>query len=135
MYDQFTIYALALKESPSIIQGLVALQDIEEAQIILLHWAVAAPHNNPQLHNYKQFIGVGGHLFAIALYESLKKGYGGVVIGHPSSKRLYEHYQEKLHAKPWGGLLANNHQYTIILANQDARYVYEKYDFTDETKI
>lgn len=135
LYKNFDIYALVLKENPLVIQGLVALQNIKEAQIILLNWAVAAPHNNLQMCKKKKYYGVGGHLFAIALHESIRNGYGGVVIGHPSSKKLYKHYQEELHAKPFNeGVFGQTHQYTIILEGMDARYVYEKYNFEIEEK-
>lgn len=135
LYKNFDIYALVLKDEPLVIQGLVALQNIKEAQVIILNWAVAAPHNNPQICKTKKYYGVGGHLFAIALYESIKNNYGGIVIGHPSSEKLYEHYQKELHAKPFNkGAFGRNYQYTIILEGQDARYVYEKYTFEIEEK-
>jgi len=130
LYKEYDIFALVLKDNPLVIQGLVALQNVKEAQVVLLNWAVAAPHNNLQLCNKKKYYGVGGHLFAIALHESIKNEYGGVVIGHPSSKKLYEHYQSELHAKPFnGGFFGKNYQYTIVLEGEDARYVYEKYNF------
>lgn len=84
----------------------------------------------------KDYFGVGGHLFAIALEESIRAGFGGVIIGHPSNRKLNEHYIEKLHAKPFNyGPLADGYQYTIILAGMDARYVYEKYNFESIDKI
>ena len=135
LFKNFDIYALVLKEAPLVIQGLVALQNVKEAKVILLNWAVAAPHNNLQMSKKKKYYGVGGHLFAIALHESLKNGYGGVVIGHPVSRKLYEHYQKELHAKPFNkGVFGEKYQYTIILEGMDARYVYEKYTFEIEKK-
>ncbi len=130
LYEEFSIFALVLKNNPLEIQGLVAVWNDVEAGVTLIQWAVAAPHNNPKLCTKKRYEGVGGHLFAIALYESLKAGFGGVVVGHPSNRKLYNHYQQKLKAKPFDrSALARGYQYTIVLQGMDARYVYEKYDF------
>lgn len=132
LYNEYEIFALALEESPSLIQGLVAIKNISEAGVILLHWAVSAPHNNPLKCKKKKYYGVGGHLFAIALLESIKNEYGGVVIGHPSNKKLYEYYQDKLGAKPFNkAALSENYQYTIILEGMEARRLYEKYTFEE----
>ena len=71
-------------------------------------------------------------LFAIALLESLKAGFGGVVIGHPADKKLYEHYIERLGAKDFtSSALARNYEYTIILEGMEARELYEKYTFNE----
>ena len=133
----FKIFALALKDSPLVFQGLVAVYNDYEAGVTILDWAVANPKNVPYMNKGKKvYFGVGGHLFAIALEESIRAGFGGVIIGHPSNRKLNEHYIEKLHAKPFNyGPLADGYQYTIILAGMDARYVYEKYNFESIDKI
>ncbi len=131
LYANYDIYALALKDSPLEFQGLAAISNDEDAGVTLLHWAVAAPHNNPLLGT-KRYVGVGGHLFAIAIHESIRSGFGGIVIGHPSNKKLYDHYQEKLGAKSFSvGPLAYGYGFTIILEGSEAREVYEKYNFAE----
>ena len=131
LYSNYDIYALALKDSPLEFQGLAAISNDEDAGVTLLHWAVAAPHNNPLL-GVKRYIGVGGHLFAIAIHESIKAGFGGIVVGHPSNKKLYVHYQEKLGAKDFSiGPLAYGYGFTIVLEGMEAREVYEKYNFAE----
>lgn len=132
--EEYDIFALALADSPSVFQGLVALKNYEEAGVTLIQWAVANPINNPLISSSKKYYGVGGHLFAIALLESLKAGYGGVVVGHPSNKRLYEHYIQKLGAKPFNeSALAYNYEYTVVLEGMEAREVYDKYNFEEIT--
>mgnify|MGYP000008604991 FL=1 len=132
LYKEYNIFALALSNSPSVFQGLVATKNFMEAGVTLLHWAVANPKNNLQISKTKEYYGVGGHLFAIALLESLKAGFGGVVIGHPADKKLYEHYIESLGAKDFtSSALARNYEYTIILEGMEARELYEKYTFNE----
>ena len=138
LYNEgFKIFALALKDSPLVFQGLIALMNDFEAGVTIIDWAVANPKNVPLENNgVKEYYGVGGHLFAIALEESIRQGFGGIVVGHPSNKKLYEHYQKELHAKPFNvGALAYGYEYTIILEGMDARYVYGKYNFENIDQI
>ncbi len=130
LYKRYDIYALAVKSKPKDIQGLVAVADLYESGVTLINWAVAAPNNNPLIDKDKDYVGVGGHLFAIALYSSLKAGFGGVVVGHPSNEKLQRHYIDKLHAKEFkSSALSEGYQYTIVLEGEDARWLYEKYGF------
>ena len=132
LFKDYTIYALVLANSPSLFQGLCAVKSFEEAGVTLLHWAVANPQNNPKLVNNKKYFGVGGHLFAIALLESMKSGFGGVVIGHPANKKLFEHYIKNLGAKSFSmSALAQNYEYTIVLEGLEAKELYEKYTFKE----
>lgn len=137
LYKKYDIFALSLADSPSIFQGLVAIKNFKDAGVTLLHWAVANPQNNSLKCTKKKYYGVGGHLFAIALLESIKAGFGGVVIGHPVNKKIYYHYINKLGAKPFNGsALAQNYQYTILLEGMEARTLYEKYTFEEiETSV
>lgn len=129
LFKEFEVFALALRDSPSTFQGLVALQDASEASVMLLHWAVAAPHNNP-LISQKKYNGVGGHLFAIAVEESAKRGYGGVVIGHPANRELDTHYKEILGAETFPyGLLASGYEFTIAIQCQAAKDILERYSY------
>jgi len=127
--EGFEIYALVLKESPSIIQGLVALQDDKEAGVIIINWAVAAPHNRKP---NKRYIGVGGHLFAIAIRISVDKGYGGAVIGHPANRKLDTYYKERLGAESFPfGAVARGYEYTIIVEGLSARNIVERYSYEE----
>ena len=89
---------------------------------------MAAPHNNPQKVKRKEFDGVGGHLFAIAVYRSYEYGYDGIIIGHPSDRALMKHYIEVFQAQEFP--ISMGYQYTIVIWEQAAaelrgRYTYE----------
>lgn len=137
LYDKYDVYALVLTDSPSVFQGLVAVENNDDAHVTIIHWAVAAPNNNPQLSKNKQYKGVGGHLFAIALLASLKAGYGGIVVGHPANFKLYKHYIECLGAEEFNlSVFTQTYQYTIVLQGEKARELYEKYTFNEiETTV
>lgn len=80
----------------------------------------------------KKYLGVGGHLFAIALLASIKAGYGGVVVGHPANQKLHRHYIEKLGAEKFNvSLFSRNYPFTIVLEGEKARALYEKYTFEE----
>ena len=132
LYEKYEIYALVLADSPSVFQGLVAVENHVDMQATIIQWAVAAPHNNPKLTPFKKFYGVGGHLFAIALLASLKAGFGGVVIGHPANKILFEHYINELGAEAFNtDYFSRQYHYTIILHGMNARKIYETYTFEE----
>ncbi len=132
LYKKYEIYALVLEESPSVFQGLCAIENDYQANVTILHWAVASPNNNLQKTQEKRYYGVGGHLFAIALEASIKAGFQGVVVGHPTNNRLYEHYINELGAKPFAtSALSRNYAYTIVLDGLEARQLYAKYSFEE----
>lgn len=132
LYEKYEIYALVLADSPSVFQGLVAVENRADMQATIIQWAVAAPHNNPKLTPFKKFYGIGGHLFAIALLASLKAGFGGVVIGHPANKILFEHYINELGAEAFNtDYFSRQYHYTIILQGMNARKIYETYTFEE----
>lgn len=57
------------------IEGLIALKHDTEAKGIYIGFASSAPHNSP-FSKDKKYLGVGGHLFAIAAEEALNKTNG-----------------------------------------------------------
>ncbi|MDE7282396.1 MAG: hypothetical protein K2N85_02245, partial [Lachnospiraceae bacterium] len=59
------VYALAL-EDDNTIQGLVGIKNDKDSHAVYLHWACTAPHNNKHEYGSQKYVGVGGHLFAIA---------------------------------------------------------------------
>ncbi len=118
------VYALALKEDNSI-QGLVGVKDDKDANAVYIHWAVVAPHNNKQLIDEPKFIGVGGHLFAIAIDKSYDWNHNGVVYGFASNEKVLKHYIEKLSAT-YLGLL---HKYQFAIMEDEAKKIKEVYDY------
>jgi hypothetical protein len=77
--DACNIYKLQRKDD-NVIQGLVAAEVVRGAVYVPL--ADSASHNQP---NKKQYNGVGGHLFAIAIKLSLAMGFGGALCGYAGS--------------------------------------------------
>ena len=74
------IYALVIKGTVDI-QGLVAIKNDQETGALYVAWMVAAPFNNPQIVDQKRYLGVGGHLFAIAATKSEEYGYDCEMMG------------------------------------------------------
>lgn len=91
------IYALVLEGSVDI-QGLVAVHLNHAYKAAYISWMVASPENNKQITDDVRYLGVGGHLFAIASDISLKAGYGGYVTGVAANRDLLHHYIDTFHA-------------------------------------
>ena len=125
---QNEIYALVLKGTMDI-QGLVALRLHEESKEVFVEWICANPKSNPS-SDLKQYNGIGGHLFAIAIDRSMQLGKNGEFYGFAANNKLYEHYQKKLLATPIGIL----HEYHFIMESTQARKILEEYtyEWTDE---
>lgn len=90
-----------------------------------IRWACTAPHNNKQRSGQQKYIGVGGHLFAIACEKSMEWGFCGAVHGFAASKILLEHYVKKLKAEP----ICMLHQYQFLLNEQAAQELMEVYHY------
>lgn len=125
------IYALVVKGSVDI-QGLVALKDDLDSKTSFVTWMVASPQNNPQYlrNNEKRYIGVGGHLFAIASQVSMNHGMNGAVSGYAANEELMNHYCEVFGAVP----ICMLHPYQIFIpetCGAKIREVYT-YEWTDE---
>ena len=118
------VYALALKDDNSI-QGLVGVKDDKDADAAYIHWAVVAPHNNKKLVNKPKYIGVGAHLFAIAIDKSYDWGHNGVVYGFAANEKLLKHYIEKLNAIYLGVL----HKFQFAIMEDEAKKIKEIYDY------
>ena len=74
------------------VQGRIALKI--EGGVANIDIVESAPHNYGHVGKY---IGVGGHLFAIACQCSLEAGYNGVVA-FTSKSDLVEYYKKELDA-------------------------------------
>lgn len=122
--EDVEVYALALKETNEI-QGLVAIRNDRSARAVYLHWICTAPQNNVYEYGEQKYIGVGGHLFAIAADKSLQWGYGGVMHGFALDRKLLNHYIETFHAEYLGIL----HQYQFLINEEEARKLLEVYQY------
>ena len=119
------IHGLYLKDD-EVLQGLNGLKNDKAAKAVYLHWAVAAPHNNPLLTNEKQYTGVGGHLFAICAERSMELGYGGFMYGKAANSDLLKHYIKTFGAK---ASPVHGHPYGLIIDEKAAGNLLEEYTF------
>ena len=118
------IYKLTIVNNEQI-QGLVAIKDDKSNYAIYLKLAESSPNN---IEKNKQYEGVGGHLFAIAVQKSLEKGYGGFVYFEAKNKHLVKHYQETFGARNIGGV----HQFRMIIDEVAAKELLNKYTLKEE---
>ncbi len=87
-----TVYKLVITDNPSIIQGLIGLQDrIDHLFMSLIE------SNKFNRGTKKIYLGVPGNLVAFACKLSFDKGYNGYV-SFESKTRLVAHYQKTLGA-------------------------------------
>ena len=125
-----TIYKLTVENSDEI-QGLAAVHNDIEAKTMIFDWAVANPKSNKLLCDQKgvkqEYIGIGGHLFAIAINASIEAGYSGVILGHPANVNLMQHYIQELGAEifPFG----QGYQYTIVIWEEAAEKIRRIYHY------
>jgi len=118
------VYALALKDDNTI-QGLIGVKDDKYSHAAYLHWACTAPHNNKYENGMQRFVGVGGHLFAIAADKSIEWGYAGAVHGFAANEDLLRHYMDVIHAEYLGML----HQYQFFIDEEQAKKLLEVYHY------
>lgn len=86
------VYKLSTANNPTIIQGLLSIEDKEDH--IFMHLIESAKFNKGK---DKIYLGVPGNLVAFACKVSLEKGYDGYVA-FDSKTVLIEHYKETLGA-------------------------------------
>lgn len=113
------IYKLVLSGDDEI-QGLIALRYEERSRAVYAHLAESAPQNRGESRKYK---GVGGHLFAIAAQESVKRGYGGFIFLDAKNADLVKHYEKSLGAV----LLGMPHPYRMIIDEEAAARLLQTY--------
>ncbi len=121
------IYKLHLKDDNTI-QGLVAVTDFVRDMAMYVNIAESAPHN---LGAEKQFNGVGGHLFAIAVQVSIEKGYGGFVFMDAKNKELVKHYNKTLGAV----LLGRPHPYRMFIDEESAKRLLDIYTLRRDDNV
>jgi hypothetical protein len=92
------VYKLATIENPTIIQGLLSLEDRHDH--IFVHLIESAAFN---VGRQKLYVGVPGNLFAFACKRAFEQGYRGYVA-FDSKTRLIPHYENALNAKRLVGI-------------------------------
>ena len=115
------IYKLTIQNDERI-QGLIAIQDGPGSYSIYVKIAECAPHNFGKI---KEYFGVGGHLFAIAVQRSYELGYGGFVYMDAKNTTLVNHYAKTLGAM----LLGHPHPYRMIIDECAAQKLIQTYNF------
>ncbi|MDR0324785.1 MAG: hypothetical protein LBI19_01650 [Oscillospiraceae bacterium] len=120
------IYKLLI-EGDDTIQGLVSTEVFRGA--VYVHLAESAPHNRDAS---KKYIGVGGHLFAIAMKLSVVNGFGGYVFFDAKNMELVKHYTEMLGANR---IRTRLHEYRMEVSEYNAQKVIEKYTLEGDLNV
>lgn len=97
------------------IQGLISYSIFED--YVYVHLVESSPQNRGE---FRKYIGVGGHLFAIACEASFKSGKDGYVV-MTAKTRLVHHYTKTLGAKSLGP------KERLVIERKQARMLVEKY--------
>lgn len=118
------IYALVIKGTVDI-QGLVAIRPDNDANCLYVSWMVSAPQNNKLLTENVKYLGVGGHLFAIAAQRSFDYGFEGFLYGFAANEKLLKHYLETFS----GLYLGTLHKFHFAIDSQSAHNIMEVYTY------
>jgi len=92
------IYKLTTANNPTIIQGLISIEDKQDH--IFMHLIESAKFNKSK---DKVYLGVPGNLVAYACRVSVDRGYQGF-LSFDAKTTLIKHYQESLYATQFRGL-------------------------------
>ena len=93
-----SIYKLTTVNNPTIIQGLISLEDLNDH--IFMHLIESAKFNKGK---DKVYLGVLGNLVAFACKVSVDKGYEGF-LAFDAKTELIKHYEHSLSATHFRGL-------------------------------
>ena len=104
------------------IQGVVAIENMERDKAIYVRAAESAPHN---MGTDKEYYGVGGHLFAVAVTRSFQLGYDGFTYMDAKNITLVKHYTETLGAF----LIGTPHPYRMVIDEAAAGRLISYYNF------
>lgn len=91
------VYKLTTINNPTIIQGLLSIEDKNDH--IFMHLIESSKFNKG---NGKVYLGVPGNLVAYACKVSVDRGYDGF-LAFDAKTSLVKHYQESLHATHFRG--------------------------------
>lgn len=127
--DENEIYALVVEGSVDI-QGLVAIAKDQDMKAVYITWMCTSPENNKLISDDVKYLGVGGHLFAIAAQKSVEYGYDGFMYGFAADQKLLDHYIKAFDGEYIGML----HPYQFAIDERSAAKIMEVYDYdwTDE---
>lgn len=118
------VYGLYIENSKKL-QGLIALRP--EKGCIYIASAAASPNNNPLVNNgQKDYLGVGGHLFAIAAEECLKIDDYGAIYGYAVNDKVLKHYIKEFNAVH---IPTRTHEYQFFIDTEDAINLLRKYNY------
>jgi len=92
------VYKLTTTNNPTIIQGLISIEDKQDH--LFMHLIESAKYNK---NKNKVYLGVPGNLVAYACKISFEKGYEGF-LAFDAKTTLIKHYQESLYATHFRGL-------------------------------
>lgn len=96
--DTKEVYKLTTINNPTIIQGLVSIEDKHDH--IFMHLIESAKFNKGKS---KIYFGVPANLIAFACKVSVDKGYEGF-LAFDAKSALIKHYEQSLHATHFRGL-------------------------------
>lgn len=105
------------------LQGLVALVPDPKNYAMRVDIVESAPFNNPHNKKFvtKEYVGVGGHLFAEAVRQSYDAGFDGYVVFRAKTN-LIEHYEKAL-----GAILISPRERLMVIDEKGAKILYERY--------
>jgi hypothetical protein len=109
------------------IQGLVSAEVVRGA--VYVHLAESAPHNRGK---DKQYEGVGGHLFAIAMKLSVVNGFDGYIYFEAKNMELVKHYEKMLGATM---LPTRIHAYRMEVLEEQAHMVIDEYTLEGDLNV
>lgn len=124
--ERTNIYKLMIKDDDTI-QGLVSTEIIRGA--VHVHLTESAPHN---LGENKQYEGVGGHLFAIAMRLSMSLGFGGYIFFDAKNLKLVGHYIDKLGANR---IASPIHEYRMEVQEEKAAMIIDEYTMEGDLHV
>ena len=120
------IYKLLVKGDDTI-QGLVAAEVVKHA--VYVHIVESAPHNRGA---DKQYAGVGGHLFAIAIKLSVVNGFNGYIYFDAKNLELANHYSDMLGATR---LPSRIHEYRMEVLEEIAKKIIDAYTLEGDLNV
>lgn len=92
------VYKLTTVNNPSIIQGLLSIEDKQDH--VFMHLIESSSFNKGR---GKVYVGVPGNLVAFACKASMQRGYEGF-LAFDAKTELIAHYAQTLHATHFRGL-------------------------------
>jgi len=120
------VYKLLIKDDNTM-QGLISAEVIRGA--VYVHLVESAPHNRGKT---KQYEGVGGHLFAIAMKLSVVNGFDGYIFFEAKNIELVQHYTKMLGASR---LPTHVHEYRMEVSEEQAYKILNEYTLEGDLNV